>query len=157
MNYQKPDVEKVVKIRRYTSLRYLNAILFFICLYWLFSLLLVGRKLSALIPILIMILILVTVKDHYYSFTNKDVDMKRSKIIYTLIVFIYIILAIITAIDYTKFFPYVANNNYAFFLLAVMIFLSILLYIKAIKIYKNKDRVYVKYMNNFNKNNNKRK
>lgn len=146
MNYQKPDVEKVIKIRRYTSLRYLNAILFFICLYWLFSLLLVGKKLSAIVPLIIMILILVTVKDHYYSFTKKEVDIKRSKNFYMVITIINIIVSIVTFSNYSLFFPYVANKNYALILAGTMLILSILLYVKASKIYKNTDRVYVKYM-----------
>lgn len=154
MNYQKPDVEKVIKIRRYTSLRYLNAILFFICLYWMISLFVLGLTLLALIPILIMLLILITVKDHYYSFTKKDVEIKRSKNIYTVIIIINSIVTVITLSNYSLLFPYVANKSYALILTVIMLILSILLYVKASKIYKNTDRVYVKYMSDYK---NKRK
>ena len=146
MNYQKPDVEKVIKIRRYTSLRYLNAILFFICLYWMISLFVLRLTLQTLIPLFIMVLIIITVKDHYHSFTNKDVEIKRSKNIYGLIIIINIIVGIVTFRNYTLFFPYVANKDYALIMIGIMLMLSVLLYVKATKIYKNTDRVYVKYM-----------
>lgn len=146
MNYQKPDVEKVIKIRRYTSLRYLNAILFFICLYWMISLFVLRLTLQAIIPLFIMVLIIITVKDHYHSFTNKDVEIKRSKNIYGLIIIINIIVGIVTFRNYTLFFPYVANKDYALIMIGIMLILSVLLFVKANKIYKNTDRVYVKYM-----------
>lgn len=146
MNYQKPDVEKVIKIRRYTSLRYLNAILFFICLYWMISLFVLRLTLQTLIPLFIMVLIIITVKDHYHSFTKKEVEIKRSKNIYGLIIIIYIIVGIITFSNYTLFFPYVANKDYALIMIGIMLILSVLLFVKANKIYKNTDRVYVKYM-----------
>lgn len=149
------DVEKSLKIQRYTLLRYLNAILFFIYLHWLIGLVVSSEFISAIIPFLLITLILVTVKNQFASFTDKKVNIKISKDIYIVNLVGLIIVALVSIYDYKIFFPYLGGKLYAYIILAIIIGVSIILYIRSNKIYKNKDKVYEKYIKTLNSDDSK--
>lgn len=149
------EVEKSLKIQRYTLLRYLNAILFFIYLHWLIGLVVSSKFISAIIPFLLIILILITVKNQFASFTDKKVNIKISKDIYIINLVGLIIIAIVSIYDYKIFFPYLGGKLYAYIILAIIIVVSIILYIRSNKIYKNKDKVYEKYIKILNSDDSK--
>ena len=149
------DVEKSLKIQRYTLLRYLNAILFFIYLHWLIGLVVSSKFIGAIIPFLLIILILITVKNQFASFTDKKVDIKISKDIYIINLVGLIIVALVSIYDYKIFFPYLGGKLYAYIILAIIIGVLIILYIRSNKIYKNKDKVYEKYIKILNSDDSK--
>lgn len=149
------DVEKSLKIQRYTLLRYLNAILFFIYLHWLIGLVVSSKFIGAIIPFLLIILILITVKNQFASFTDKKVDIKISKDIYIINLVGLIIIALVSIYEYKIFFPYLGGKLYAYIILAIIIGVLIILYIRSNKIYKNKDKVYEKYIKILNSDDSK--
>lgn len=140
------EVEKSLKIQRYTLLRYLNAILFFIYLHWLIGLSVFGKFATALIPLILMVLILVSVKNQYASFTDKEVKIKVSKDIYVINIIGLIVVLLTSICNYKIFFPYLGDKLYAYIVLMIMLILAILLYIRSNKIYNNKDKTYEKYI-----------
>ena len=149
------DVEKSLKIQRYTLLRYLNAILFFIYLHWLIGLVVSSKFISAIIPFILIILILITVKNQFASFTDKKVNIKISKDIYVINLVGLIIVSLASIYDYKIFFPYLRGRIYAYIILAIIIVVSIILYIRSNKIYKNEDKVYEKYIKILNSDDSK--
>lgn len=139
-------IEKSFKIRRYTLLRYLNALLFFMCLHWSIGLFVYEKYLQLLIPVIIMVLILVTVKDQYASFTDKKVDVSRSKKIYFIILIGLLLVAFVSISNYKIFFPYLGQRMYFYIIYFLMIVIAVSLYIKSKKIYENTDSTYKKYI-----------
>ena len=139
-------IEKSFKIRRYTLLRYLNALLFFMCLHWSIGLFVYEKYLQLLIPILIMVSILVTVKDQYASFTDKKVDITRSKKIYFIILISILLVGLVSISDYKIFFPYLGQRKYFYIIIVLMLVIDVVLYIKAKKISENTDSTYKKYI-----------
>lgn len=144
------NIEKSFKIRRYTLLRYLNALLFFMCLHWIIGLFVYEKYLHLLIPAFIMILILVAVKDQYASFTDKKVDISRSKKIYFIILIGLLLVAFVSMSNYKIFFPYLGDRKYFYIIYFLMIVIAVSLYIKSKKIYENTDSVYKKYIEALN-------
>lgn len=146
----KKQVERAFKIRRYLSLRYLNAFLFFIYLYWASNIYFYISSAIIILPIILMISILVSVKDQFASFSNeKDVDISRSRIIYIINIVLMTIVLLVTLYDYKVLFPYIAGRNYALIVIGVLLALSILSLVKAQKIYTNTDNIqnkYIKYL-----------
>ena len=149
------DVEKSLKIQRYTLLRYLNAILFFIFLHWLIGLVVSSKFIGAIIPFILIILILVTVKNQFASFTDKEVNIKISKDIYIINLVGLIIVSFVSIYNYKIFFPYLGGKLYVYIILAIIIVVSIILYIRSNKIYKNEDKVYEKYIKILNSDDSK--
>ncbi|MCW6701154.1 hypothetical protein NH288_03560 [Anaerococcus sp. NML200537] len=149
------DVEKSLKIQRYTLLRYLNAILFFIYLHWLIGLVVSSKFIGAIIPFILIILILVTVKNQFASFTDKEVNIKISKDIYIINLVGLIIVSFVSIYNYKIFFPYLGGKLYVYIILAIIIIVSIILYIRSNKIYKNEDKVYEKYIKILNSDDSK--
>lgn len=149
------DVEKSLKIQRYTLLRYLNAILFFIYLHWLIGLVVSSKFIGAIIPFILIILILVTVKNQFASFTDKKVNIKISKDIYIINLVGLIIVSFVSIYNYKIFFPYLGGKLYVYIILAIIIVVSIILYIRSNKIYKNEDKVYEKYIKILNSDDSK--
>ena len=149
------EVEKSLKIQRYTLLRYLNAILFFIYLHWLIGLVVSSKFIGAIIPFILIILILVTVKNQFTSFTDKEVNIKISKDIYIINLVGLIIVSLVSIYNYKIFFPYLGGKLYVYIILAIIIVVSVILYIRSNKIYKNEDKVYEKYIKILNSDDSK--
>lgn len=155
---QKPqrDVAKAFKIRRYTSLRYLNAIVFFIYLYWAMNIYFVVSSPIIILPIILMASILITVKDQYASFKdNEEVDLHRSRIIYIINLALIIIVTLVTLKDYRIFFPYIACQNYALIVLGLILLTLALALAKSLKIIAGTDNIQKKYINYLEEQNNK--
>lgn len=149
------EVEKSLKIQRYTLLRYLNAILFFIYLHWLIGLVVSSKFIGAIIPFILIILILVTVKNQFTSFTDKEVNIKISKDIYLINLVGLIIISLVSIYNYKILFPYLGGKLYVYIILAIIIVVSVILYIRSNKIYKNEDKVYEKYIKILNSDDSK--
>lgn len=149
------EVEKSLKIQRYTLLRYLNAILFFIYLHWLIGLVVSSKFIGAIIPFILIILILITVKNQFTSFTDKEVNIKISKDIYLINLVGLIIISLVSIYNYKILFPYLGGKLYVYIILAIIIVVSVILYIRSNKIYKNEDKVYEKYIKILNSDDSK--
>lgn len=139
-------VRRSFKIRRYLSLRYLNAILLFINIYWIINILSYRDAITLIIPIMLLLTDVLLLKDLYATFKEDvEVDLERSRKIYILNIIVMAMVGIVCMFDYTLMYPYMAGRMYALIVVAATLIFLFLALLKVNAIISNKDKVYKKY------------
>lgn len=136
------EVIRTMTISKYTSLRYMSTIAFFICLYMIIGSVLVGDYKSILLFIIIDISQVLINNEIIGAIRFKN-DGKLSKTFYLISVSLLIsgLILILTLIDFKLIFPYLASKNFAIILSGLLFAILSIAVIKVCKIRNENDKI----------------
>lgn len=140
------DVGLSLRLSRYTFLRYMTSIIFFICLYW-FILNLPSKALEKLVLPIILGLIMIYINKELFALIKTPDKTTIDKTIKSLFLALFISLSslIVSFINTRLVFAYINSKLFVFVFIAVIILLILLSIRNAKKIQNNEDRVYKNY------------
>lgn len=146
------SIKNSLQISRFKSLKYFNAILFFINFYWIIVAYAIKSVTNAIIPAISIILITACFFDQYFAYQGKSVEIKKSINLYLIYLIMSIIVLIFTIVDYKLILAFISNKLYAQIAAIVNILIALFCYIKSKNISKNTDRLYRNNIKHFENN-----
>lgn len=146
------SIKNSLQISRFQSLKYFNAILFFINFYWIIVAYAIKSVTNAIIPAISIILITACFFDQYFAYQGKSVEIKKSINLYLIYLIMSIIVLIFTIVDYKLILAFISNKLYAQIAAIVNILIALFCYIKSKNISKNTDRLYRNNIKHFENN-----
>lgn len=146
------SIKNSLQISRFQSLKYFNAILFFINFYWIIVAYAIKSVTNAIIPAISIILIAACFFDQYFAYQGKSAEIKKSINLYLIYLLIAIIVLIFSIVDYKLILAFISNKLYAQIAAIVNILIALFCYIKAKNISNNKDRLYRNNIKHFENN-----
>lgn len=140
------DVGLSLRLSRYTFLRYMTSIIFFICLYW-FILNLPSKAPGKLSFPIILGLIMIYINKELFALIKTPDKTKIDKTIKSLFLALFISLSslIVSFINTRLVFAYISSKTFVFVFIVVIILLILLSIRNAKKIQNNEDKVYKNY------------
>ncbi|MDD7463455.1 MAG: hypothetical protein SOW41_00405 [Anaerococcus sp.] len=140
------DVRLSMLLSRYTFLRYMTSIEFFIYLYWLISSLLSSNSWQAVFPFCLAFMMILINKEIFLLIkNNKKASTKKLVKMLKISMIILSISIVLTLTNYKLLFPYLNSKLFAITYLLLSMLIIVLSLHNATKIMENKDRVYKKY------------
>lgn len=149
------DISLSLNLSRYTFLRYMTSIEFFIFLYWIISSLLSKKYLSMIIPLLLAGLMVVINKDIFIQIKNiKQSKIEKIVLLLKISLAIMVVCLLISLLNHKLLFPYIDSKTFVLVYIIVSILILALSTNNALKIRDKKDKIYKRYEEYRKKNKN---
>lgn len=152
------NVALSLRLSRYTFLRYMISIEFFIFLYWIISDILSKNFYGIILPLSLAFLMIYISKEIFFIIKNQKDEKIISIIkIFKLSLLILSITFIGLIINHELVFPYLNSKGFSLGLISIVILIMILSLKNALKIRDKKDKIYKRYKEYESKQNKKDK